>query len=214
MQVQESLQSQRQALTDGVLAQEALIGNQWAFEVLVHRYSTPLFSFIFHYLGDYDQAGDILQQVFLQLYLSLPTLHTSEPLKPWLYRVARNRCLDDIRQKQRRRTVHFSELETAIDEDDAFVLTDIPDPRPLPEEQAEHHDLQSQLRQAIQSLPPKFRAVVYLRYAAQFSFAEIAQALNMPTATAKTYFQRAKPLLADYLQNYKDSSLLKPEATL
>ncbi|MEO8953024.1 MAG: RNA polymerase sigma factor [Ktedonobacteraceae bacterium] len=202
MQVQESLQAQRQALTDGVLAQEALVGNQWAFEMLVHRYSTPLFSFIFHYLGDYDQAGDILQQVFLQLYLSLPTLHTSEPLKPWLYRVARNRCLDDIRQKQRRRTIHFSELETAIDEDDALVLTNIPDPRPLPEEQAEHHDLQSHLRQAIQTLPPRFRAVVYLRYAAQLSFAEIAQALNMPTATAKTYFQRAKPLLAVYLQNY------------
>jgi len=202
MHVQESLQAQRQALTDGVLAQEALVGNQWAFEMLVHRYSTPLFSFIFHYLGDYDQAGDILQQVFLQLYLSLPTLHTSEPLKPWLYRVARNRCLDDIRQKQRRRTIHFSELETAIDEDDALVLTNIPDPRPLPEEQAEHHDLQSHLRQAIQTLPPRFRAVVYLRYAEQLSFAEIAQALNMPTATAKTYFQRAKPLLAVYLQNY------------
>lgn len=206
MQVQESLQAQRQALNDGVLAQEALTGNQWAFEILVHRYSTPLFSFIFHYLGDSDQAGDILQQVFLQLYLSLPTLHTSEPLKPWLYRVARNRCLDDIRQKQRRRTIHFSELETPIDEDDALVLTNIPDPRPLPEEQAEHHDLQSHLRQAIQTLPPKFRAVVYLRYAAQFSFAEIAQALNMPTATAKTYFQRAKPLLATYLQNYTVSN--------
>jgi DNA-directed RNA polymerase specialized sigma24 family protein len=51
------------------------------------------------------------------------------------------------------------------------------------------------LHEAIQTLPVKFRAVVLLRYASQLSFSEIGQALNMPEATAKTYFQRAKPLL-------------------
>ena len=201
MQVQESLQSHQQTLSDGILAQEAIIGKQWAFEVLVHRYSTSLFNFIYHFLGDYDQTSDILQQVFLQLYLSLPSLRIGEPLKPWLYQVARNRCLDSIRQKQRRRTVHFSELEATSEEDGYPILTDIPDTQPLPEELAEHHDLQSHLRQAIQSLPPRFRWVVYLRYAGQLSFSEIAQTLNMPTATAKTYFQRAKPLLSAYLKN-------------
>jgi len=201
MQVQESVQAQRQTLTDGVLAQETLIGNQWAFEVLVQRYNTALFNFIYHFLGDFDQSGDILQQVFLQLYLSLPKLRTGEPLKPWLYQVARNRCLDTIRQKQRRRTVHFSELEAAGEEEGYPILADIPDTHPLPNELAEQHDLQSRLRYAIQALPPRFRAVVYLRYAAQLSFSEIAQTLDMPTATAKTYFQRAKPLLAAYLKN-------------
>ena len=205
MQVQEGLQGERQALPDGVLAREALTGNQWAFEALVHRYSTPLFSFIYHFLNDYDQACDLLQQVFLQLYISLPTLHTGNPIKPWLYQVARNRCLDDLRQKQRRRTVHFSDLEVTNEEEEVSSLISIPDNSPLPEELAEFHDLQDKLREAIQSLPPKFRAVVYLRYTAQFSFAEIAQVLNMPTATAKTYFQRAKPLLAAQLR----SDLLK-----
>ena len=65
----------------------------------------------------------------------------------------------------------------------------------LPEELAERNDIQAILQQAIDTLPPKFRAVVLLRYASQLSFAEIGQALNMPDATAKTYFQRAKPLL-------------------
>ena len=71
------------ACADGILAQRALSGDQQAFEMLVNRYSTSLFSFIYHYLEDYDKACDILQQVFLQLYLSLANLHTSEPLKPW-----------------------------------------------------------------------------------------------------------------------------------
>lgn len=201
MQIQDGINIEHQEMSDGVLAQQALAGQQWAFEVLVHRYSTSLFSFIYHFLGDYDQACDILQQVFLQLFLSLSSLHIGEPLKPWLFQVARNRCLDDIRQRNRRRNVHFSELESSSDEDELPSLVNIPDNSPLPEELAERADLQQRLRQAILELPPKFRAVVYLRYAAQLSFAEIAQTLNMPTATAKTYFQRAKPLLSASLHD-------------
>ena len=179
-------------IADGILAQQTLAGDERAFEELVHRYSTPLFNFICHFLGDYDQACDILQQVFLQLDLSLPTLRTSEPLKAWLFQLARNRCFDELRRK---RAIHFSELEATSDEDDLSPLAVMPDTSPLPEELAERHDLQELLRQAISALPVKFRSVVLLRYTAQLSFSEIGRTLNMPEATAKTYFQRAKPLL-------------------
>jgi RNA polymerase sigma factor (sigma-70 family) len=69
----------------------------------------------------------------------------------------------------------------------------------LPEDLAERHDLQQVLNRAIQSLPPKFRAVVLLRYTSQLSFSEIGRTLNMPEATAKTYFHRAKVLLRKIL---------------
>jgi len=183
-------------IADGMLAQQALAGDEQAFEVLVHRYSTPLFNFICRFLGDYDQACDIVQQVFLQLYISLPTLRIGEPLKAWLFQVARNRCLDELRRKH---TVHFSELETTSDEDELSPLAVMPDTSPLPEELAERHDLQVHLQQAILALPPKFRPVVLLRYTAQLSFSEIGRTLHMPEATAKTYFQRAKPLLRSAL---------------
>ena len=75
----------------------------------------------------------------------------------------------------------------------------MPDTRPLPEEIAERHDLQRSLRSAIDALPPKFRSVVLLRYIGQLSFSEIGKTLNMPEATAKTYFQRARPLLRNAL---------------
>src|SRR5256884_9466524 len=179
-------------IADGMLAQQALAGDEQAFEVLVHRYSPPLFNFICHFLGDYDQACDISQQVFLQLYISLPTLRIGEPLKAWLFQAARNRCLDELRRKH---AIHFSELESASDEDELSPLASMPDTSPLPEELAEHHDLQECLQRAIEALPPKFRSVVLLRYAGQLSFSEIGQVLAMPEATAKTYFQRAKPLL-------------------
>lgn len=196
MQLCERAKVRSVEIADGVLAQQAIAGDEQAFEVLVHRYSTPLFNFICRFLGDYDQACDISQQVFLQLYISLPTLRIGEPLRAWLFQVARNRCLDELRRKH---TVHFSELETTSDEDELSPLEVMPDTSPLPEELAERHDLQVHLQQAILALPPKFRPVVILRYTAQLSFSEIGRTLQMPEATAKTYFQRAKPLLRSAL---------------
>lgn len=192
MQVRERTKTQTPEITDGTLVKQTLAGDQQAFEMLVRRYNVSLFNFICHCLGDYDQACDVSQQVFLQLYISMPTLRTGEPLKAWLFQVARNRCLDELRRK---RAVHFSELEAANDEDDLSPLAIMPDTQPLPDEMAERNDLQRALRQAIDALPPKFRSVVLLRYASQLSFSEIGKTLNMPEATAKTYFQRARPLL-------------------
>ena len=192
MQMRERTRTPSPEISDGILAQQSLAGDQRAFEALVQRYSVALFNFICRFLGDYDQACDILQQVFLQLYISLPNLRTGEPLKSWLFQVARNRCLDELRRK---RAIHFSELEPVNDEDELSLLATMPDTSPLPEEVAERRDLQQCLQKAIGTLPPKLRSVVVLRYAAQLSFSEIGQVLKMPEATAKTYFQRAKPLL-------------------
>src|SRR5881628_848820 len=177
MQMQETRRIEPIEITDGVLAQQSLDGDEHAFESLVQRYNTSLFNFIYRFLGDYDQACDILQHVFIQLHTSLPTLRTDKPLKAWLLQVARNRCLDELRRK---RAIHFSELESASDEDDLSPFAIMPDTRHLPEEIAERRDLQQSLQQAFQGLPPKFRSVVVLRYAGQLSFSEIGKTLNMP----------------------------------
>lgn len=198
LQLQASVKNYADDISDGILAQQTLEGDHEAFALLVQRYNSSLFNFICRFLNDYDAASDILQQVFTQLYISLPKLRTGEPLKAWLFQVARNRCLDELRRK---RVTHFSELLASSEDEDLSPLAIIPDNSPLPEEIAERRDLQDILQKAISSLPPKFRSVVLLRYASQLSFAEIGQALQMPEATAKTYFQRAKPLLRAVLKD-------------
>jgi RNA polymerase sigma factor (sigma-70 family) len=194
MQTQEHVKLSHPDFSDAVLAQKTLAGDQRAFEALVQRYSGTLFNLIYRFLGDYDQACDVLQQVFMRFYTSLPTLNTTEPFKAWLFLVARNCCVDELRRR-RRYAIQFSRLESTNSEADSTPLTDIPDTSPLPEELAERHDLQQCLHNAIQDLPPKFRSVVLLRYTAQLSFSEIGKVLCMPEATAKTYFHRAKILL-------------------
>jgi RNA polymerase sigma-70 factor (ECF subfamily) len=186
--------------SDGVLVHEVLAGNQTAFEALVERYHTMLYRFIYHHLGEYDQACDVLQQVFLKLYIALPTLPTGEQLKPWLFRVAQNCCRDELRKRRRRRVTLFSSMEWQAEEEEMPPLAAIPDNHPLPEEIAEYHDLQTALQQAILALPVKFRSVVLLRYLYQCSFSEIGQVLEMPMTTAKTYYYRACSKLRASLQ--------------
>lgn len=183
-------------LSDAQLAECALAGDQAAFEILVRRYHTSIFSFVRHFLGDYDLACDITQQVFVRLYTSLPNLRKGEPFKAWLFQVARYCCIDEVR-RQHRQAVPFSMMEPDYEEGDstAFSLDDIPDPHISLEEEQEQREIQRTLLQAIDALPPKFRAVVMLRYTGQLKFAEIGRVLNMPEPTAKTYFARARALL-------------------
>jgi RNA polymerase sigma factor (sigma-70 family) len=183
-------------LADDDLVQRAHVGDQGAFEILVDRYNVSLFRLITHLVRDEDLAHDVLQHVFLQLYHSLPTLQAGGTLKAWLSQVARHRSIDELR---RRRHLLFSEIEPIPDGGEYSFLATLPDPDRQPEEQVELRELQQQLLEAIEALPPHFRRVVLLRYATQSRGSSIEQALNIPAATAKTYFNRARKQLRTLL---------------
>lgn len=196
-----NIRTQPAESADNVLIGRVVAGDQTAFDALVLRYHESLFNFIYRNLRDREQARDVLQYVFLQLYIFMPKLNmnlsrlktqSKAPLKAWLFQVASNRCIDELRKH---RPVLFCEMEPLDEEDDQHASYVIPDTCPLPDEVAEYHDLQYTLRHAILSLPPKFRSVVFLRYTTEMSFGEIGRVLNIPENTAKTYFQRARPLL-------------------
>ncbi len=189
--------SHQSDLTDDDLVQQAQIGDTGAFEILVERYSTLLFLLISRIVRDEHLAHDVLQHVFLQLYRSLPTLVPGRTLKAWLCQVARHRSIDELR---RRHPILFCEIESFSDGSEYSYLATLPDPGRQPEELAELHELRQKIIEAIEALPPKFRAVVQLRYTTQLSFYEIGQKLNIPTATAKTYFSRAKAQLRILLE--------------
>src|SRR5437879_1391513 len=153
---------QGQEVPDGVLVGQAQAGDQHAFELLVSRYHCPLVSYIRVLLKDGDQASDVLQHVYLQLYVSLPILLTNVSLRAWLFQVARNRCLDELRKRRRRAEIPFSTLDREDKEEELSPIEAIPDPEPLPEEVAERIDLHCSLQQAIVSLLPQFRSIVHL----------------------------------------------------
>ena len=165
-----------------------------AFEALVRRHQTTLYNFCLRMLGQPDDAADVAQETFVQLFSHLGRLDEQEPLAPWLFRVARNRCIDVIR---RRRTVP---LELPDESGEGNLALEPADEEPLPDEMAERADLQRLLSAAIAELPPAYAEVVALRYAGDRSFAEIALILDVDEGAARVRFHRAKGLLRHHLR--------------
>lgn len=184
-------------LTDDFLIQQAQSGDSDAFTMLVERYHALLFRQITQMVRDEHLAQDVLQHVFMQLYCSLPILRSGVTIKSWLCQVARHRCIDELR---RRRPLFFSEIGESLDGEELPFLASIPDTTWQPEAQFELIELRQRILEAIELLPPNFRMVVRMRYATQLSFREIGLALNIPEATAKTYFYRAKKPLRTLLE--------------
>ncbi len=173
-----------------------------AFEALVRRHQAPVYNFCLRMLGQGDDAADVAQETFVQLYSHLGRLDEREPIAPWLFRVARNRCIDIIR---RRRTVP---LRVTDDSGEMSLASDPADEAPLPEEMVERADLQRVLSAAIAELPPAYAEVVALRYAGDRSFAEIAAILDCDEGAARVRFHRAKALLRRHLRaNVGESEL-------
>src|SRR5215510_6862380 len=98
-----------------------------AFEALVRRHQAALFNFCLRMLGQRDDAADVAQETFVQLYSHLGRLDEREPLAPWLFRVARNRCIDVIR---RRRTVPLGMPDNSSE---ATLQLEPADDEPLPD---------------------------------------------------------------------------------
>ncbi|GCE07844.1 RNA polymerase sigma factor [Dictyobacter aurantiacus] len=199
LEEKDCLVSSGMEVPDAVLARQVLDGDQQAFATIVQRYQRALFNFIYQQIGNYDQAWDVLQNVFICFFTSLPRLDNDRAFKSWLFHVARNKCIDEIRHQQRN-ALPFSRVETyGEDNDDQEALLDVIDVALLPDAIAEKREMQDFMRKAIGTLPPKFRDVVWLRYVSKPSFGEIGEALNMPESTAKTYFYRATRLMRQQL---------------
>ena len=182
--------------SDEELAQRFVGGERRAYDLLADRYLRPLYNFAFRLLGNAADAEDVTQETLVQLYQHLPALQTDQPIRPWLYRVARNRCLDLLR---RRRSTPLSELASPESEEDAPEPS-VVDPTPLPEDLVERADLQEILQAAFAALPDHYRQVVALRYTTDLTFAEMGAVLGLPENTVKTHFQRAKGVLRERLR--------------
>ncbi len=184
------------AFTDEQLAVSYTEGVEACFDELVRRYSAPIHAFILRMVGRPEDADDLTQDVFVQLLRSLPGARPDLPLRPWVYVIARNKCLDYLK---RRKALLFSDL-TPVETSEP-LQDRIQDAEPLPEELAEHADLAQILRAAIVALPARYRSVVALRYSTDLTFAEIGTVLDLPENTVKTHFQRAKTILRAELRD-------------
>jgi RNA polymerase sigma-70 factor (ECF subfamily) len=166
-----------------------LAGNpQTAFAEIVREHQSMVLSLAYHFLHDHSLAEELAQEVFLSLYQNLPAIKSPEHLKFWLRKVASNRCIDYLRRQKFGLGLQMS-LDDAPEVIDAFRVPDkLPDPM-----------LAQKLRRYVAALPEKQRLVVILRYQEDLDPTEIAEALDMPVNTVKSYLQRGLSTLREKL---------------
>jgi RNA polymerase sigma-70 factor, ECF subfamily len=177
-------------------------GDRAAFEQLVRRYETELYSYLRNYLGDAQMAEDAFQATFLQVHLKCEQFEPGRKVRPWLYTVATNQAIDAQRRNRRHRMVSLDRrrsLEGRDDEDGGSLmnLLDSQDMDPI-EQFALEEDSQA-VRAAIDQLPESLRRVVILVYFQGLKYREAADVLSIPVGTVKSRLHTAVARLNESL---------------
>jgi RNA polymerase sigma factor (sigma-70 family) len=171
---------------DNELVRLVLGGNQQAYARLVDKYKGKIFAYLYRMIGQKQDAQDLAQEVFTKAYFQLGKFQQERNFSAWLYRVAANHCLDELRR--RKRTVKTTGEEVELIEMET------------PEEAFLQKEQKQVLLRRIMDLEEEYRSVFVLRYIDQLSYKEISEALALPMTTVQMRIHRAKKKLRESLE--------------
>lgn len=187
--------------TDHELVMAVAQGDEAAFQEIVHRYRNQIINFIYRMLNDYDKATDLSQETFLRIYTSASRYQATYSFSTYIYRIAANLAISELRQRKRRRWVSFL-LPFRNYDDDSGQEMEFPDQAPLQDELMIDTERRKAVSMAIQSLPEKYRLTLVLRDVEGLSYEEITEITNLSEGTVKSRINRGRNLLRDKLQKY------------
>lgn len=166
-------------------------GDERAFEELVRRHTRSLLNLVYRYLGDASRAEDVAQDIFVKVYRARRKYQPKAKFSTWLYRIAVNHCLNEIRARRGEPAV-ASSADDLVEE----IAGGPPDAR------LGRLELQQAVKRAIDALPENQRMAVLLARYEEMSYGEIAEALGMSLEAVKALLHRAKENLKQALARY------------
>jgi RNA polymerase sigma-70 factor (ECF subfamily) len=172
-------------------------GDERAFEDLVHKYQQTVLNLVFHHLGHHADLEDVAQKIFIKVYLALGRFDNKRPFFPWLYRIIRNQCYDELRQLRRSKVRTFTDL--SLEEVDTIErLIGQGDVAPRSEdERKELHDL---LYSLLDQLPEKQRTAIILRDLEEIPYGQMAEALGWTEQAARLKVFRGRAKLKELME--------------
>jgi RNA polymerase sigma-70 factor (ECF subfamily) len=188
-------------MDDHALLAATRAGHEAAFAEIVRRYKNQITNFIYRMLNDYDRATDLAQETFVRVYMNAERYQANYSFSTYIYRIASNLAISELRQRKRRRLVPIPTFFS--DKDQEEVEVDLPDTglRGADESMIEEERRRAVSR-AIASLPEKYRTVIVLRDIEGRSYEEISQVLRLSDGTVKSRINRARNLLKEKLKDY------------
>ncbi len=173
----------------------ARAGDRAAFDRLQARMEAPVRRFIFRLIGRSDAEDDIVRNVLLALYQNLERIEPAEHLRPFLFRVARNLCCNELRRQGRFQTVSLDAGCDDAESPSAFLE----DRRPAPEDVVHWSLLYGEVQKAMERLPELHRQALILYCEEDLSYAQIAEAMATDIGTIKSRIHYARTKLVKLL---------------
>lgn len=181
------------------LVKKSIQGDTVAFEELVFQYQNKIYALSYRYMGNEEDAYDMTQEAFLKAYRSLRTFKGDSSFGTWLYRVATNVCLDELRRRKRR--IVTLSLDEPLATDEGEVEKEIPDTSPTADVLYEQKEFSKYIQNLLDQMKPEHKTVIVLRDVMELSYEEIAEVLDCSLGTVKSRLSRARNALRKKLDD-------------
>lgn len=184
-------------MEDIVQIRRCLTGENDAFEALVTKYKNLVYSIALNTLIDKNEAADVTQEVFLRAWANLSRYNPEFCFKTWIARITVNHCINLNKKSRRNAPWNDEEMERVIADEDN------------PEEASLEKERHEDIRNAINSLPDKYRILVLLFHQQSMSYQEICRITGQPMTIIKNRLYRARKMLAEKLNTYSQKAVKK-----
>ena len=160
-------------------------GDLSAFELIVFRYKDAIFNFVYRFVTDYHRAQDISQETFLRVLSNVGRYKSKNSFKTWLYKIAVNLCKNELRDRNRRKTLPLDDPTVDAESlNNGRYMT--------PDMVYEREETRRLVKNAVRSLPEDQQLAIVMREYQDLSYEEIASALNCSLSAVKSKIYRAR----------------------
>jgi len=187
-------------LSDHDLIEATKQGDESAFAEVVRRYRNPIVNYLYRFLNDYEEAVDLAQETFVRVYFAIDRYHRGYAFSTYIYRIATNLAISELRKRKRRRLLSL----TGLFQSDTEETTEFQprDERSLPDVELVDDERSRVIARAIAAMPEKYRVPIILRDVEGRSYEEIALIMELGLGTTKSKISRGRGLLKEKLKNY------------
>src|SRR5580658_2003310 len=185
---------------DAVLMLRVKRGDRAAFTQLVEKYKQPVMNFVYRSLRDEAEAEDLAQNVFLQVYKSRARYQRTAKFSTWLFTIARNLCLNELRRRSRHPAESLEETHAENEDQPRQQFED--KSQVAPPEKLLQGELAGKIEEALAALPENQRTAILLCRQEELSYEEIAEVLDCSLSATKSLIHRGRETLKEKLKPY------------
>ncbi len=185
---------------DKTLVELACEGREAAYRELLERFQRPVFSLIFRMVRDRELAEDLAQEAFVKAFNAVDSFDPRYKFSSWLFKIANNVAIDHLRKRELETVSIDGSPHSQGEEETEHSRITLESREENPEEYTQARELGGRIEDAIGRLRPEYRTAVLLRHVEGYSYEDIAQVMELPLGTVKTYIHRARKQLKDHLE--------------